>query len=59
MITLTGVLACVVNGDTLTGVLHQAAWLVVAITILVLVQSVAGRLRGKAAEPLTPRETDG
>ncbi|MEU8028333.1 hypothetical protein [Streptomyces sp. NPDC049099] len=43
-IGLAGVLACVINGDTLTSVLHEAAWLVVAITILVLVQLVAARL---------------
>jgi uncharacterized membrane protein len=58
VITLTGVLACVVNGDTITSALRQATWLVVAITILVLVQLVAACLRGKAAEPLTPRESN-
>ncbi|MBL1105007.1 hypothetical protein JK361_10455 [Streptomyces sp. 5-8] len=46
VITLTGLLvACVVNGDTISSVLHQAAWLVVAITILILVQLIAARCR--------------
>ncbi|MEU9476530.1 hypothetical protein [Streptomyces sp. NPDC048191] len=55
VITLAGALACVVNGDTMTGVLHEASWLVVAITVLVLVQLVAARLPGRAAEsPATP-----
>jgi hypothetical protein len=54
VITLAGVLACVVNGDTMTSVLHEAAWLVVAVTILVLVQLVAACLPGKAAKPLSP-----
>lgn len=44
MITLAGALACVVNGDTMTSVLRQATWLVVAITVLVLVQLVAACL---------------
>ncbi|MEU2717871.1 hypothetical protein [Streptomyces sp. NPDC007205] len=52
-IALAGVMACVVNGDTMTSVLHEAVWLVVAITILVLVQLVAAHLPGKAAKPLT------
>ncbi|MEV4446056.1 hypothetical protein [Streptomyces mirabilis] len=30
-------LACVINGETLTGILTQATWLVVAVIILVIV----------------------
>jgi uncharacterized protein involved in exopolysaccharide biosynthesis len=40
VITLAVILGCVINGDTLTGVLRQATWLVVAITALVVVHVV-------------------
>ncbi|MER5463449.1 hypothetical protein ABT010_22750 [Streptomyces sp. NPDC002668] len=40
MITLALIVGCVINGDTLTGVLRQATWLVVAIIALVGVQVV-------------------
>jgi hypothetical protein len=33
-------LACVINGETLTGALAQETWLVVAVIILVSVQAV-------------------
>ncbi|MEU6670428.1 hypothetical protein [Streptomyces sp. NPDC046727] len=55
VIALAGVLACVVNGDTMTRVLHEATWLVVAIAILILVQPVAAYLSRKAARPLATR----
>ncbi|MER6028473.1 hypothetical protein [Streptomyces sp. NPDC001851] len=55
-IALAGLLACVVNGDTMTSVLHAAAWLVVAITILVLVQLVAARLPAGRRELKRPKE---
>ncbi|MFJ4748366.1 hypothetical protein [Streptomyces albogriseolus] len=38
MIILAVGLACVVNGDTVSGILRQATWLVVAVTILIIVQ---------------------
>jgi hypothetical protein len=44
MIILAVVMACVINGDTMTGVLHQATWLVVAIIILTVVQAVVSHL---------------
>ncbi|WP_063797305.1 MULTISPECIES: hypothetical protein [Streptomyces] len=58
MLTLAAVLACVINGDTMSSVLHQATWLVVAITILVVVQLVAARLPEKAVEPVTTSGAD-
>ncbi|UFR03189.1 hypothetical protein KBP30_19265 [Streptomyces sp. Go40/10] len=47
-IGLAVILACVLNGDSLTSVLQQATWLVVSITVLILVQVVVGYLpRGR------------
>ncbi|QHA04725.1 hypothetical protein GQF42_16765 [Streptomyces broussonetiae] len=50
-IVLLIVLACVINGDSLTNVLQQATWLVVSITVLIIVQVVAGHLRWAPAKP--------
>ncbi|MEV5280708.1 hypothetical protein [Streptomyces sp. NPDC052811] len=33
-------LACVINGETLTGILAQATWLTVAVIVLVIVQVI-------------------
>ncbi|MBM4820680.1 MULTISPECIES: hypothetical protein [Streptomyces] len=44
MIAAAVVLACVINGDTMTGALRQATWLVVAIIILITVQLIASYL---------------
>ncbi|MEV5940346.1 hypothetical protein [Streptomyces sp. NPDC051994] len=33
-------LACVINGETLTGILAQATWLTVALIVLVIVQVI-------------------
>ncbi|WP_449349967.1 hypothetical protein [Streptomyces shaanxiensis] len=44
MIPLAVVAACVINGDTMTGVLRQATWLVVAVIVLIIVQAIALRL---------------
>lgn len=43
-IVLAVILACVINGDSLTSVLQQATWLVVSITVLILVQVIVGYL---------------
>ncbi|MFR0353175.1 hypothetical protein [Streptomyces sediminimaris] len=43
-IVLAVILACVVNGDSLTSLLQQATWLVASITVLILVQVVMGHL---------------
>ncbi|MFI1925760.1 hypothetical protein [Streptomyces sp. NPDC020377] len=39
LIFLATCLACVINGETLTGILAQATWLVVTVIILVVVQA--------------------
>ncbi|EPD56086.1 hypothetical protein [Streptomyces sp. HGB0020] len=41
MVPLAMVMACVINGDSMTGVLRQATWLVVAVIVLVVVQAIA------------------
>ncbi|MFF0833771.1 hypothetical protein ACFYWF_12465 [Streptomyces sp. NPDC003344] len=43
-IVLAVILACVINGDSLTSVLQQATWLVVSITVLILIQVVVSYL---------------
>ncbi|WP_427165792.1 hypothetical protein ACQF4J_14830 [Streptomyces sp. C1-1] len=35
-------MACVINGDTVSGVLRQATWLVVEVIVLIVVQAIAG-----------------
>ncbi|MFC8659493.1 hypothetical protein ACFUCT_30415 [Streptomyces parvus] len=37
------ILACVVNGDSLTSVLRQATWFVVALIVLIIVQVIVNR----------------
>ncbi|ONI50885.1 hypothetical protein DLE01_08060 [Streptomyces sp. FT05W] len=37
------VLACIINGDSLTSVLRQATWFIVALIVLILVQVIASR----------------
>ncbi|MGW0839621.1 hypothetical protein ACWD26_05605 [Streptomyces sp. NPDC002787] len=51
MIASAVMLACVLNGDTVTGVLRQSTWLVVAITILIVVQVVASYLPEPVVKP--------
>lgn len=43
LISLAVVLGCVINGDTLTGILRQATWLVVALIILIVLRAVEDR----------------
>ncbi|WP_405536398.1 hypothetical protein OG787_24560 [Streptomyces sp. NBC_00075] len=40
LIFLATCLACVINGETLTGILTQATWLVVTVIILAVVLAV-------------------
>ncbi|KAB2977177.1 hypothetical protein F8R89_17525 [Streptomyces sp. SS1-1] len=40
LIFIATCVACVINGETLTGILAQATWLVTAVIILVVVQRV-------------------
>ncbi|WP_244184216.1 hypothetical protein [Streptomyces cellostaticus] len=46
------VLACVINGDTMTGVLRQATWLVVAVIVLIAVQMIATYLPRPRVKPV-------
>ncbi|MEU7381572.1 hypothetical protein AB0A91_16525 [Streptomyces sp. NPDC042207] len=52
MIPLVVVMACVINGDTMTGALRQATWLVVAVIVLIVVQAIAGRLPQPRVKPV-------
>ncbi|MFH9858637.1 hypothetical protein [Streptomyces sp. NPDC017202] len=44
LILLAAVLGCVINGDTVTGILRQATWLVVALIILIILRTVETRI---------------
>ncbi|MFE2064239.1 hypothetical protein ACFXDH_17840 [Streptomyces sp. NPDC059467] len=59
MITMAVVLACVINGDTMTGVLRQATWLVVAVIVLIVVQVIATRLPQPGVKPVPAFDTNG
>jgi VIT1/CCC1 family predicted Fe2+/Mn2+ transporter len=57
---ITGVvLACVINGDTMSGVLRQATWLVLAITVLIVVQAVALNLPRRPVKPAAAPDING
>lgn len=53
LILLGVVLSCVINGDTVSGMLRQATWLVVAVIVLVVIQilddSLGSRIRSGRA----------
>ncbi|MFF3847356.1 hypothetical protein [Streptomyces sp. NPDC002328] len=51
--------ACVINGDTMTGVLCQATWLVVAVIMLIVVQVIAMRLPQPRVKPVAEPDTNG
>ncbi|MFJ2925007.1 hypothetical protein ACIPIU_08290 [Streptomyces massasporeus] len=53
LIFLATCLACVINGETLTGILKQATWLVVTVIVLVVVQA-ADRLFVQWSESRVP-----
>ncbi|MGW5096020.1 hypothetical protein ACWEQM_15940 [Streptomyces nodosus] len=59
MITMAVVLACVINGDAITGLLRQAAWLVVAVIVLIVVQATASRLPQPRVKPGVVPDTSG
>ncbi|MBP5938546.1 hypothetical protein [Streptomyces acidiscabies] len=40
LILIAAVLGCVINGDTVTGILRQATWLVVVLIVLVILRTV-------------------
>ncbi|GHI06395.1 hypothetical protein AQI88_18805 [Streptomyces cellostaticus] len=52
VIAMAVVLACVINGDTMTGVLRQATWLVVAVIVLIAVQMIATYLPRPRVKPV-------
>ncbi|EMF22937.1 hypothetical protein H114_30050 [Streptomyces gancidicus BKS 13-15] len=45
LILLGVIMSCVINGDTVTGILRQATWLVVTLIILVILRAVENRFR--------------
>ncbi|MFE1253434.1 hypothetical protein [Streptomyces fungicidicus] len=59
MLSLAVVLACVINGDTMTGVLRQATWLVVAVIVLIIVQAVAVHLPQLRVKPADAPDING
>jgi hypothetical protein len=52
MIAMAVVLACVINGDTMTGVLRQATWLVVAVIVLTVLQMITTHLPRPRVKPV-------
>ncbi|MEV6962005.1 hypothetical protein AB0M97_23025 [Streptomyces sp. NPDC051207] len=59
MIPLAVVLVCVINGDTMTGVLRQATWLVVAVIVLITVQVIALHLPQLRVKPADAPDING
>ncbi|MFF7394557.1 hypothetical protein ACFZAE_39860 [Streptomyces scabiei] len=59
MLALAVVAACVINGDTMTGVLRQATWLVVAVVVLIVVQAIALRLPQARVNPADTPDING
>lgn len=46
LILLGVTLSCVINGDTMSAILRQATWLVVALIVLIVIQGWGGRRSG-------------
>jgi hypothetical protein len=59
MLLLAVVMACVINGDTMTGVLRQATWLVVAVIVLIVVKAIVVRLPQPRVKPAVEPDTNG
>jgi hypothetical protein len=59
MLLVAVVMACVINGDTMTGVLRQATWLAVAVIVLIVVQSIAMRLPQPRVKPVVEPDING
>ncbi|MGY1998284.1 hypothetical protein ACR31U_18175 [Streptomyces rochei] len=59
MLLLAVVMACVINGDTMTGVLRQATWLVVAAIVLIIVQAIVVRLPQPRVKPTVTADISG
>ncbi|MGN9814817.1 hypothetical protein ACTMUQ_05660 [Streptomyces sp. SD11] len=58
MLPLAVVAACVINGDTVTGVLRQATWLAVAVIVLLVVQAIALHLPQPRVKPVSTSDTN-
>ncbi|MER7851665.1 hypothetical protein ABTZ98_03820 [Streptomyces bacillaris] len=43
------ILSCVINGDSVTGILRQATWLVATLVVLIIVQIVQSRVAWSSA----------
>ncbi|MFJ4034580.1 hypothetical protein [Streptomyces griseoluteus] len=56
LIFLATLLACVINGETLTGILTQATWLIVTVIVLVVVQAADRMCVGWSASRGRPVE---
>ncbi|MFF9802688.1 hypothetical protein ACF1G3_35470 [Streptomyces rochei] len=56
LILLAVILSCVINGDSVTGILRQATWLVVAVIVLIAAQAVERGLRARPAWRLMSRQ---
>ncbi|GLP65775.1 hypothetical protein TUSST3_23950 [Streptomyces sp. TUS-ST3] len=52
MLPLAVFAACVINGETASGVLRQATWLVIAVIVLITVQAVAIHLPKSRVNPV-------
>ncbi|MFI7137557.1 hypothetical protein ACIBQ5_07255 [Streptomyces massasporeus] len=59
MIIATVLLACVINGDTVTGVLRQATWLTITVIVLVVVQAIAAHLPRSRVKPVDTPDISG
>ncbi|MEW5540342.1 hypothetical protein AB1339_22190 [Streptomyces cyaneofuscatus] len=49
LILLGVILSCVINGDSVTGILRQATWLVATLVVLIIVQIVQSRVAWSSA----------
>ncbi len=54
LILLGVILSCVINGDTMSAILRQATWLVVAVIVLVVLQILNGWLRSRLLSEYRP-----
>ncbi|MFJ4687810.1 hypothetical protein [Streptomyces sp. NPDC088789] len=59
MLLLAVVMTCVINGDTMSGVLRQATWLVVSVIVLIMVQTTAIRLLLPCVKPTLVPDING
>jgi hypothetical protein len=58
LIALVGIVSCVINGDSLSGILEQATWLVAVVVILVVARTGEALVQQRAIRSARP-ETSG